>query len=305
MNIPDKVTNDVYTAAEFTEFKNEIMNTLTSAGITPASSSLQLQQAIARYAANGASYTDSGAANAYVANPIGSNDHPSSHLDGMLVFFKAGNSNTGASTLTVSGLSSKSIKKGGYSSALSSGDIVTGSVYGAYFSVSDDAFELFTFSGGGGGGVDLGYSTAPTTGTVTKTGGTNAVIPAAVAGVSAGLLTGADKTILDGLSPNVAQAGFVITVAATVVTEEEKTNVTSIVRTGSGKYTITFPGAVFANIFYRGSYLVSEASTTTVLVLSEDSTVNRTVTVMKINIETNGGSSSDPQRLEMTFFGGQ
>jgi tagatose-1,6-bisphosphate aldolase len=50
-----------------------------------------------------------------------------------------------------------------------------------------------------GGTVNLGYTTAASTGTVTNDSGTDATIPAATTSL-AGLLTGADKTKLDGIA---------------------------------------------------------------------------------------------------------
>jgi hypothetical protein len=49
--------------------------------------------------------------------------------------------------------------------------------------------------------TDLGYNTAASTGTVTSSDGTNATLPAATTSL-AGLLTGADKTKLDGIETN-------------------------------------------------------------------------------------------------------
>lgn len=59
-------------------------------------------------------------------------------------------------------------------------------------------------STGGGGSIDLGYTSSTTIGTITNTGGTNAVIPAATT-LASGLLTAADKTKLDGISSNAEQ----------------------------------------------------------------------------------------------------
>ena len=65
--------------------------------------------------------------------------------------------------------------------------------------------------------TDLGYTTAAATGSITSSDGTNATIPAATTSL-AGLLTGADKTRLDGIenaadvtvAANVAAAGAVM-----------------------------------------------------------------------------------------------
>lgn len=142
MNINNKVTGSIYTAAEWTEFKNEIQNLITSSGQPLASNSLQAKQAVARYVANAASYNDSGVANAYSLSVIGSNDSISSYIDGTKVSFKAGNENTGSSTIAIAGLTAKAIKKDGFSSQLTSGEIKANHVYHAFYSLADDAFEL-------------------------------------------------------------------------------------------------------------------------------------------------------------------
>jgi hypothetical protein len=163
MNIADKIEGSSYTPAEWNQFKNEIMNIQTSSGQANASNSVQLKQAVARYVANSSSYTDSGIADAYSLTEIGSNDKPSAYLDGITARFLAGNTNTGASTLAISGLATKSIKKNGFVDALDAGDIVAGQLYMAYYSLSDDEWELtslnFSTGGGGGGGFGINENT--------------------------------------------------------------------------------------------------------------------------------------------------
>lgn len=66
--------------------------------------------------------------------------------------------------------------------------------------------------------TDLGYTTAASTGTVTSSTGTNATLPAATTSL-AGLLTGADKTKLDGIATGAtANTGTVTSVAASAGT---------------------------------------------------------------------------------------
>jgi hypothetical protein len=145
-NLPDKVTGDTYQAAEFTEFKNETQNSITSSGQTLASNSVQLKQAMTRYAGAGAGYVDSGAADAYILGPNGSFDAPTAYLNTMTARFVAGNTNTGASTVNVNGVGVKNIKKNGYADNLAAGDITAGDVYELIFSTSADAFELIALS---------------------------------------------------------------------------------------------------------------------------------------------------------------
>lgn len=144
MNIPDKITSDNYTASEFTQFKNETQNAITSSGQSLTGNAIQLKQALARYSANGSSGTDSGSANAYIWAPIGNNDKVTALIDGQSFTLIAGNSNTGASTLTVQGLAAKNIRKSGYSSPVEEFDITAGNVYTFFYSSSNDQFELTT-----------------------------------------------------------------------------------------------------------------------------------------------------------------
>lgn len=152
MNVNDKISGSTYSAAEWTEFKNEVQNAIIASGQSLTSNSIQLKQAIARYVANAASYTDSGIADAYSLEGIGLNDTITTYLDGTVVTFKAGNANTGSSTAAISGLAAKTIKKEGFTLDLEADDIVAGKVYTLFYSLADDAFEIAIGGGSGGGG---------------------------------------------------------------------------------------------------------------------------------------------------------
>lgn len=162
MNVVNKITGDTYLATEFTEFKNESQNAITSSGQTLTANSVQLKQALARYANASSSYTDAGIADAYVLNAIASFDAPSVYLDGMKVAFVAGNTNTGASTVNVNSIGVKAIKKNGFADNLDAGDIVSGSVYELIYSLSSDLFELVALSATTAG--DGGFTVTVVTG---------------------------------------------------------------------------------------------------------------------------------------------
>lgn len=151
MNLNNKSTGSSYTSPEWNELKNEPQNLILSSGQTLTSNSIQLQQAVARYVANAGSYTDSGIANAYSLVAINTNDSVSAYFNGIEVSFKAGNSNTGSSTLALPGLAAKTIKKNGFTSDVVSGDIIAGRIYKAFYSLSDDAFEISDYSATSGG----------------------------------------------------------------------------------------------------------------------------------------------------------
>jgi hypothetical protein len=147
MNIPDKVVDDQYLSSEFTEFKNEVQNAETSSGQALASNSIQLKQAMARYASGGASYTDSGIADAYSLEPLNAFDKINVYRHGDMLAFKAGNDNTGASTLAVSGVGSAPILKNGLADPLIAGDIRAGKIYEVFYDSSSASWELLQPAG--------------------------------------------------------------------------------------------------------------------------------------------------------------
>ncbi len=154
MNIPDKVVSDDYFATEWTQFKNEIENSIESSGQTLAVNSVQLKQAMARYAGNADAYVDSGIADAYVLDPIANavsktNDAPSAYINLQKCKFVAGNTNTGASTVNIAGVGVVSIKTDSWTNALAAGDIEAGKVYELIYSLGDNSFELIKINDAG------------------------------------------------------------------------------------------------------------------------------------------------------------
>lgn len=111
-DLNDKVTGGTLTATEWNEVPSEIQNVIEGLGITLSSGDLnQLGKAIAGYVANGAFYTDSGAADAYVLTEIGSKQALTAYTDGATFEFNASNAGTGgAATVNVAGLGVKNIK---------------------------------------------------------------------------------------------------------------------------------------------------------------------------------------------------
>lgn len=111
-------------AAEFNQIPSEMENLITTSGQTLSSGDLnQVAKAAANYAAIGAFYTDSGIADAYVLTNVGSFKAPSAYTNGMVVRFKPGNVNTGASTVNVASLGVKSIKKADGSTDPAAGEL--------------------------------------------------------------------------------------------------------------------------------------------------------------------------------------
>jgi len=104
----------------------ELKNTVTTIGQTLSTpDNFQVSKAMATYAAVGAFYSESGAANVYVASVVASREAPFDYVEGMEVSFFAANDNTGASTINVAGLGVKTILREDGVTALVSADILT------------------------------------------------------------------------------------------------------------------------------------------------------------------------------------
>jgi hypothetical protein len=112
-----KVDGNTISASEFNQLA-EIDNLISTSGQTPSLTNLeQISTGSARYSSAGQFYTDSGTANAYVLSPVSPFKSPVSatagegYFNGMVVIYRAGNPNTGPSTVNVNGAGVKNIKK--------------------------------------------------------------------------------------------------------------------------------------------------------------------------------------------------
>jgi hypothetical protein len=96
------------TGAEHTPFLNQVESVITDAGGSLVlSDDIQFRQAINSYASISSFYIDSGLANAYVLNPQGAFKTPIDaplSWNGMLIRFRATNTNTGIATVSLAGL---------------------------------------------------------------------------------------------------------------------------------------------------------------------------------------------------------
>lgn len=127
-----KVDGNTVSASEFNQLA-EIDNLIYTSGQTPSISNLeQISIGSARYSSAGEFFTDSGTANAYVLSPVSPFKSPvsatagESYFNGMVICFRAGNANTGASTVNVNGAGVKNLLKQD-GTALSAGDIPSNS----------------------------------------------------------------------------------------------------------------------------------------------------------------------------------
>lgn len=129
MDIVSKINGNTLSATEFNQIPTELETVQTSSGQTSSDAILdQVAIGIARYSACNF-YTDSGTANAYILSPKGSFKSPVSatvgYFDGMTIKFRAGNANTGASTVNVNSAGVKNLKQADGTTDLAAGNIPT------------------------------------------------------------------------------------------------------------------------------------------------------------------------------------
>jgi len=111
-NLTGKTPGGELTAAEWNQLPQEVQNIITDLGIALVGGDTdQLGKAIAAFLASGDYYSESGIANAYVITPIGSRQGPASLHEGMVIRFRPGAANTGASTVNVNSLGIKDLKR--------------------------------------------------------------------------------------------------------------------------------------------------------------------------------------------------
>ncbi len=127
-----KIDGNTVGASEWNQLA-DVDNFVISSGQTPATSNLeQLGIGSARYSSGGQFFTDSGTANAYVLSPVSPFKSPVSsgagegYFNGMIISFRAGNANSGASTVNVNGAGVKNLKKAD-GTDVATGDILTNS----------------------------------------------------------------------------------------------------------------------------------------------------------------------------------
>ena len=140
--VPVKIATDTYSADEFNELMSqELQNAVLDSGQTLTKFDLtQLGKAFAIYSAGGDFYTDGGSANTYTLSVIGPKQYPPHLFKGMKVSFIAGNTNTGASTVTPPGLGPVAIEYNG--SALVANKIVSGEIIELVFNNATFRFDL-------------------------------------------------------------------------------------------------------------------------------------------------------------------
>jgi hypothetical protein len=146
MDIVSKINGNTCSATEFNQIPTELEALQTSSGQTSSDAILnQVSIATSRYAANNF-YIDSGAANAYVLTLAASMTNPVSatvgYFNGMTIKFRAGNANSGASTVNVNSAGVKNLKQADGTTDLILGQIPTNQ--DSIFRYNGTAFCLVT-----------------------------------------------------------------------------------------------------------------------------------------------------------------
>ena len=152
-NISSKAdgVGDTLPAGDFNaNLRSELQNVVTDAGITldpegGADTDLHmLGKAIATYGA-AVYYEDSGAANAYALSRVGNLQAQDAYFDGMMAVFIPGNTNTGASTVNINTIGSKSITLPD-GTALSGGELRNDQYALLIYDLTNDRFAALNVS---------------------------------------------------------------------------------------------------------------------------------------------------------------
>ena len=139
---------DTLSADDFNSVMLELENAITSTDQTldaaggPDTFGVEmLGKAMSNYSVAGSTFTDSGAADAYILAITSNLKSPTKYFDGFTATFKATNNNTGTTTVNISGLGVKDIKTGA-GAALTGGEIVANSYNIIVYNLGSTRFEL-------------------------------------------------------------------------------------------------------------------------------------------------------------------
>jgi microcystin-dependent protein len=134
-------------AAEMNSLFYEIENLITSTDATlSGASAVQLQQAVAVYSSGADFYVDTGAANSYVLEAIGSKESPTAYFDGMRIRFIPDNSNSAAATVNVAGIGPIAMASDTSATALIAGAVVAGTEIELYYHAFNTTFVISNIS---------------------------------------------------------------------------------------------------------------------------------------------------------------
>lgn len=249
--------------------QQEQNNLITETGQS-LSDAINNQQAISasRFAANNF-YTDSGTANNYILTLAASFTNPVSssvgYFEGMTIRFRAGNANTGASTVSVNGAPVKNLKQADGTTDLIAGDIPT--TQDSIFRYNGTAFCLATGSASTTvkGIVELATDAE----VATATDSIRAIVPSALASLFGASLRSANGYIRLPIKVSGAFVEIIIQWAKGV-------NTTIGDSTQIVNFPLTFPTAVLA---CSVSTINTSASTTGDAWFQEDSKTTSSIVV--------------------------
>lgn len=166
------INGDPYSPDDVNSFSAELKAIISQLGTAfNSGSTVQIARAIQDIVGIGRFYSDTGSANTYTLGVTASRNTPTAYFTGMIVEFVAANANTGACTINVSSLGSKSLVDAS-GSALTGGEIVTTGITKAWYDGTDfrlaysgslktsmGAYETTDISQSGGAGSALAEDT--------------------------------------------------------------------------------------------------------------------------------------------------
>lgn len=139
---------DTLPAGDFNaNLRTELQSIITDCGFTldpeggPNTDLDMLGKSIAVYSNASQYYADTGSADTYEINRVGNLQPLEQLIDGVIVYFKAANANTGPSTLNVDGMGVKDIVDN-TGAALIGGEILSGQYVQARYNSATDDFEI-------------------------------------------------------------------------------------------------------------------------------------------------------------------
>lgn len=139
-------TVDSITATEWNNHYQEFKNLITTMGLSMSAGDLfQLMKAVVSAVHRADFYTDSGTANAYVLSPIGSVPGLPAYVDGAIVRFRPANNGTGAATVNVNGLGSRTVLRED-GTAVQSGDFSTARDAVLRYTTTGPSFRLMNYA---------------------------------------------------------------------------------------------------------------------------------------------------------------
>lgn len=217
--------------------QDERNNLITSSDQAIATGTLnQCAKGVSNYSHWGNFYTDGGAANAYVLSVQSPTLAPTKLKTGMEIRFRPANSNTGASTLNLTGFGAKNIYLKDGTTALSGGELVD----------TDDITLRYDASLDTGNGGWIIPSNTLYTATETTPGVVELVTLAEVQGDTGGDRVVTSDVLIDAMASSQAENGYQYLPSGLIEQWGRDSTFRNSPATQAITFPITFPNAVFA-----------------------------------------------------------